>query len=164
MKRVATRTAGPSLAIAVILTVAGAAREASPESQTKPVGCYRLAYGAWMPAIDPSALANELPPPEIELVVRRRHEAPKRVIPEYRGNDVIGKPPWADWQTDTGTHIILRWSTGFGGVVLLLRLDGEGVFRGRAKHWVDDGSTHDADVTATRVDCPVGGERKPVAH
>jgi hypothetical protein len=163
-EKVATMMAGPTFAIGVVLAVVGAARIASPESQSKPIGCYRLSYGAWVPAIDPAALADSLPPGDIELVLRRGLEVPKHVIAERRGERPIGKPPWADWQSDTGDDITLRWSTGLAGVVLFLRRDSEGVFRGKAKHLFDDSGTHEADVAATRVECPAVGDQKPPAH
>ncbi len=144
------------IATAVGLAVAAGAGVFARESSPQAPECYRLAYGVWVPSIRHDALASSLPPTDIELATASSARGrPKCVVPQYIAKPEAGEPQWAYWRDHGAQGVSVIWSTGLAGVALFLRNDDEGVLRGKAKHFFDDGQIHEADVTATRIDCPV---------
>jgi hypothetical protein len=140
--------------VATSLPVSNAAADEPASKASEYVGCYRLAWGSWSPDADHEAMSRYLPPDVIELsAAGGRDLAPAgRVIPH---RDPSTRLQWAYWQEVERGQVAIVWSTGFSGVMLLLRPDA-GVLRGKAKVHFDDGGSLETTAVGSPERCNVG--------
>jgi hypothetical protein len=117
--------------------------------------CYALRTGEWSPPPGQQLDVTHVPPPAIRLDTSRVEGAIERVgrrltpgIPELSLSGSI-IPSWARVAPDS---LELLWSSGYEGVFVMLREQGDSV-RGSARAFTDYGSQAFAPVTGRRVPC-----------
>lgn len=119
-------------------------------------GCYGLSLSEWRPKLNLGEDAEFITPPRrIQLfaekgtkgweaegyIVRPAPEIPRSI---HRGSY---------WLPKKSNYIEIDWTTGFSGLVMALKVEGDKL-RGQAKSfWDFPQRTQTADVVAQKVDC-----------
>jgi hypothetical protein len=133
------------------VVVSGAGKTA-PSVAARAAGCYRLAFGAWTPALAAPALPGRI------ALETARSDAPL-VTPvdsafAVRAND--GLPAWryAYWAPLGSDSVRIVWSDGTAGAEARLRLDGRNM-RGSVATFSDDErrTVQRTTVTLRRTSC-----------
>ena len=130
------------------------------EQGQSPVGCYHLRLGAWSKPVD----RGFVPPPVFRLdsaLAVKAASVARKVEPQF----LHTRGPWPLWFVDHGDTIQVIWSTGFQGVALSLKEQGD-TLRGIAHTFTDVVglmASPQASATAVRVNCrimdsPSGGK------
>jgi hypothetical protein len=143
-----------------LLALGGSAPAQQPAAPPTAVPrCYELRLGAWSPAISLGADTSFVrPPPRVELDTVRGPEALGRngyaVRPAPGTARSIHR--FAYWIPEDSGHIRLVWTTGFSGLQMRLRSDGDTLRGVAATFWDFDRPRQTASVVGNRISCAAG--------
>jgi hypothetical protein len=119
-------------------------------------GCYELTMSAWQPTVDIGKDEVFITPPHrIQLFAEKGKqgwEAEGYVVKAAPGiPSSIHRGSY--WLPKKGQTIEIVWTTGFSGLVMGMKVEGD-VMRGEARSfWDFDRKQQKADVVARKVDC-----------
>jgi len=149
-----------SVCFGVYVLSLGAQDKPKPElDSVKPEivqGCYELTMSAWRPTEDIGEDAVFITPPHrIQLFAEKGTKGWE--AEGYIVKAAPGVPPsihrGSYWRPKKGQWIEIVWTTGFSGLVMGMKVEGD-VLRGEAKSfWDFPRKQQKADVVARKVDC-----------
>jgi hypothetical protein len=133
------------LMLSCIFALHSASQEKQPSVPSgilRRAGCYQLSLSSWQPALRPAGSKAFNPPDRIRLSTTRHslwcasNETCYAVFPmeaSATGSSIYNNGAWA---TEGKDGIVIRWSSGFQGIILHLR-DKEGRLSGTAAIFSD---------------------------
>jgi hypothetical protein len=118
------------------------------------VGCYRLEFGSWTPALHPGNASYQTPPETLRLMDRMGTGVFERDRLLVRPTIPFGRSPSAFWERLGADSVRVVWTNGLAGVTLRLSIGGE-VLDGVAQVFTDvpDRTFPETNAVATRIEC-----------
>ena len=132
------------------------APHSTPISPEAVQGCYEIGKLAWHPKFEGEDLVFITPPERIQLLAERGSQGQKK--DEYLVRPAPGFPEsihrYSFWRPTGGHSLEIVWSTGFSGLTMRLKIDGEAL-KGKAKPFWDFPFRRrpSARVLAHKVNC-----------